>query len=386
MTNLKTIDGKWVLDFSEPIPGEYMKKTIRGKVYTVAKLRRIRATHATKTEAMNHLALLRTKRTMRKMGLEVPEEKKDVLFDAYAEAVLAKQTGLRPNSLAAIRKHLTALLRSSCFKGKVLSAITTAEISRYHAERGVEKPTAANAELWFLKMVLQKAVDEGLLARNPATGVKRYREEKTRLRILTDDEVALLLAAASPRLVPLLRLLLTTGMRPHEAFALYWPFDGWDTDRKLSKAVVALDRKTIFIPRLLAKNHKDREVPLSPELVTMFRGMPKASASGKVFRWKASPKPFTSAVVAAKLKNVTMYTLKHTAASRMIRAGVDIVTVAEILGHSDIKQTIRYCHSDVQSKRDAVAKVSQIYFKDAQVADAPAQTGRDEGRAEGQVS
>jgi len=102
----------------------------------------------------------------------------------------------------------------------------------------------------------------------------------------------------------------------------------------------------------------------------MFHQMPRNPESSKVFPWGECPKAFNEAVRAAKLKGVSMYTLKHSAASRMIKAGVDIVTVAEVLGHQDIKQTIRYCHSDPQSKRDAIAKVSQIYFKDAQVADA----------------
>lgn len=56
-----------------------------------------------------------------------------------------------------------------------------------------------------------------------------------------------------------------------------------------------------------------------------------------------------------------MYTLRHTAASRMIRAGVDIVTVCELPGHADIKTTMIYCHSSAETKREAVARVSRIY-------------------------
>jgi len=56
-----------------------------------------------------------------------------------------------------------------------------------------------------------------------------------------------------------------------------------------------------------------------------------SAESTKVFLWRETPRSFGEAVKAAKLKNVSPYTLKHTAASRMIKAGVDIVTVAEIL-------------------------------------------------------
>jgi len=70
----------------------------------------------------------------------------------------------------------------------------------------------------------------------------------------------------------------------------------------------------------------------------------------------------------------------------MIRAGVDIVTVSEILGHSDIKMTMIYCHSDGQSKREAVEKVSRIYFKSAPAVDAPAATTQQDHQTEGMVN
>ena len=47
----------------------------------------------------------------------------------------------------------------------------------------------------------------------------------------------------------------------------------------------------------------------------------------------------------------------------MIRAGVDIVTVCELLGHADIKTTMIYCHSSAETKREAVARVSRIYAR-----------------------
>ena len=183
---------------------------------------------------------------------------------------------------------------------------------------------SANRELGFLKTILQRAVEWGELSNNPAARVKKFAEQRNRLRILTDDEAARLLDAARPHLRPLLMLLLTTGMRPNEAFALRWAYDGWDTEKKAKSSIVSLKKRVIFIPAALAKNHKDREVPLSNELVALLNAQPR-DASGKVFEMNSAPKSFRAAVHDAELKNVTLYTLKHTAASRMIRAGVDIV-------------------------------------------------------------
>jgi len=81
----------------------------------------------------------------------------------------------------------------------------------------------------------------------------------------------------------------------------------------------------------------------------------------QLIRKDSAPKNFRAVVDDTEPKNVTLYTLKHTAASRMIRAGVDIVTFCELLGHADIKTTMIYCHSSNETKREAVEKLSRIY-------------------------
>jgi integrase len=171
-------------------------------------------------------------------------------------------------------------------------------------------------------------------------------------------------------MAPFLTILLTTAMRPHEVFALHWEHDGWETERDLKVSIISLEKKTIFIPGALAKNHKDREVPLSTELLALFKALPRDPSSLKVFPWNSVPKSFRTAVKAARLKGVDLYTLKHTAASRMIRAGVDLVTVTELIGHADVKTTMIYCHSSAETKREAVEKLSGIYAARKPQADA----------------
>lgn len=47
----------------------------------------------------------------------------------------------------------------------------------------------------------------------------------------------------------------------------------------------------------------------------------------------------------------------------MIEAGVDIVTASKILGHSDIKMTMRYCHPMVETMQRAVDNLGEIFEK-----------------------
>ncbi len=55
----------------------------------------------------------------------------------------------------------------------------------------------------------------------------------------------------------------------------------------------------------------------------------------------------------------------------MIEAGVDLVTVSRILGHSSIQMTMRYCHPSTEIMRDAVEKLAKIYEQTRQKVDSP---------------
>lgn len=54
---------------------------------------------------------------------------------------------------------------------------------------------------------------------------------------------------------------------------------------------------------------------------------------------------------------MTWYTLRHTFASRLVNCGVDVVTVQELLGHSVLTVTMRYTHTHLRAKREAVQQL-----------------------------
>lgn len=60
----------------------------------------------------------------------------------------------------------------------------------------------------------------------------------------------------------------------------------------------------------------------------------------------------------AGISGVTWHTLRHTFASRLVSRGVDIVTVKELLGHSTVTVTMRYAHTNFDSKQEAVQKLA----------------------------
>jgi len=71
---------------------------------------------------------------------------------------------------------------------------------------------------------------------------------------------------------------------------------------------------------------------------------------------------FMSACKKAGIQGLRFHDLRHTAATRMIENGANIVAVSKILGHSDIKITMRYAHPE-DSLKDAVEKLANLITK-----------------------
>ena len=83
----------------------------------------------------------------------------------------------------------------------------------------------------------------------------------------------------------------------------------------------------------------------------------KTSFKGACARAKKNPKDEND----KGIEGLRFHDLRHTAASRMIELGADIVSVKEILGHASIQMTMRYCHPTDESKRRALAKLGEVF-------------------------
>jgi integrase len=244
------------------------------------------------------------------------------------------------------------------------------------------KPATVNSHLVMLKAALEKAVLWKLIPTHPLTDVRPLQADKAgRIRYLSTAEEKHLRAALVARdeerqarrdranvwrrarkypewptltdhLTPIVLLALNTGCRKGEIFALRWP----DVD---------LTGAQLRVRGEAAKSGQTRYVPLNTEALDVLRRWKTSrTATGYVFPGREDDealddvkKSWLPLIRAAGIKGFTFHDLRHTFASRLVVAGVDLNTVRELLGHADIKMTLRYAHLAPEHKAAAVAKL-----------------------------
>jgi len=149
---------------------------------------------------------------------------------------------------------------------------------------------------------------------------------------------------------------LRTGMRKAEIANLQW-------------IQVDLINREIEVVR--TKSGKKRVIPISEDLHQMLRLLrEKKENSDFVFQYvdqktgkrkhlRFFRRSFENACRRAKIGGFTFHDLRHTFASRLVRAGVDLITVKDLLGHFSVRTTERYTHSNQEQKRKAVELLSK---------------------------
>jgi integrase len=193
----------------------------------------------------------------------------------------------------------------------------------------------------------------------PATSVKRFGVTSERTRFLTQDKIKSLLAecekqVTSPWLLPLVTLALNTGMRQGELLKLKW--ENVDMERGSITILQSktLRRKTVAINEPAREALNWLQANRYGNLMFMW---PWGDPIGKVTVYNA----FKKACGAAKSTISASTTWRHAFASHLVMAGVDLVTVKELLGHRTIHMTNRYTHLAQEHKAEAVAKLEDRY-------------------------
>lgn len=226
------------------------------------------------------------------------------------------------------------------FNGKCLDEITVQDVEKYKSDRIKEvKPATINRDLACLKHLYNKAIDWNLTEFNPVKKVRFFKEPPGRVRYLSSEEINRLLTNCPEQLKPVVIVALNTGLRRSEIFNLKWE---------------NIDFRNRILMVEMSKNNEKRAVPINQIVYELLH---KYSRAGEyIFNVSNSRRLFEKAVEDAKIKDFKFHDLRHTFASYLAMSGCNLKTIQELMGHKDIRMTIRYSHLSKEYLKEAIEK------------------------------
>lgn len=246
------------------------------------------------------------------------------------------------------------------------------------------KPDTVNRDIADLKTVLTKAIDWEVIDRSPLERLKQSKVDKTpNVRFLDESEAPALRQALISRdekikegrnkgnkwradrgydllpelskfmfgdhLTPMILLSINTGLRQGELFNLKWEQINYQI-------------RTLTIVGPESKSYQTRHIPLNNEAISVLKDWQAQTnrKNGLIFP-NEDGVPFdnvdtawSNVLKSADIFKFRWHDLRHDFASKLVMAGVDLNTVRELMGHADIKTTLRYAHLAPSHKAKAV--------------------------------
>jgi integrase len=263
----------------------------------------------------------------------------------YQKARLSQETYDREEGI--VRIHLAR------FSGLKLASIRKLDVQRYVTEASAERSTySVSRELTVLKHLFNLAVEWELIPISQAQGVKPPKLPAGRVRYLQPTELRALLEACPDGLRQIVALAVSTGMRRGEIMGLRY----LDVD---------LSNRRILLPQ--TKNGDGRIVYLNEMAAQVFSSVgwnENTKPGDKIFAaWtpQAVTHAFSRLCQRMKIADFRFHDLRHTAASWMRMAGADIHTVAQLLGHKNLRTAARYQHLSPAFLSEAVGKLDAVF-------------------------
>ena len=254
---------------------------------------------------------------------------KETRFPGY------KTSTRRATGAALVRQLLPA------FGSTPLDRITRSQVLRWFDAYSRTAPGGANHALKLLRQILNLAITCGHIETNPARGVKLNRTPAL-TRFLSTDELGRLHEALEARSrkrpgarqqADIIRLLLLTGCRKREILGLRWSEVAGDTlalgDSKTGPRTVPLNAQARRIIERQTRGESAFVFP-SPRNANRPRGP-------EVPLWYSVRRE-------AGIEDVRLHDLRHSFASHAVMNGVPVPVVSRLLGHSNVRMTLRYAH------------------------------------------
>jgi integrase len=244
---------------------------------------------------------------------------------------------------------------------RILGGLPLKDLRRSHAHQFIAKrsrevaPATVNRGLAVLKNMLTFAVEKEHIEVHPLLRFRMLPEEQKALRVMTLEEERKLVEAVAevdPTIGAYVAVLGETGLRKSEGLNLKWG------NVNVQERILAVEE---------TKSGKPRYISLSDFALQWLNSLVRVIGCPHVFvqlekrdRWRDPRGPFKKGRKAAGLEWVGFHDLRHFRATQWVKLGVDLVTVKELLGHSDMQTTMRYAHFAPSHAKRSILQAQRI--------------------------
>lgn len=367
----KRKDGKWLVTFPTGLYTERGKKAYYYRYFN------------SQADAVRELQRLQSEKAM-----GVCHSKSAVKTGDWIETWIEKHKApkLAPSTLTSYRNNFRVHIRP------YVGEIALKDLTTYHIQKTLDSMDGSYS--LFIKVynvihgALEKAVELGMIPKNPCKGVAFPKDDRKDVWALTKEEQQRLIAALDGEYYRVMLLTyLYTGMRAGECIPLQWK------DVDLSKHTIRINKKAILHHDYATHSGKQEiqdfcKTKSSKRTVVITAGLAailaehkeemkrRAAALGlewsedslvfwntrnKIVQYGNLKESLSKIYRKAGIEGATMHTLRHTYATRCFEAGVNIKAISGQLGHANVKTTYNiYVHLFEDTKIKEIDKLAEI--------------------------
>lgn len=288
--------------------------------------------------------------------LENSEIKKDKTFeDAFNQYLSWAKYNLSTSSIRNIKISSKHFLR---YRGNItLSEVDTFLIDNFLVELSKKAPKGYRVYYRTLKAMFQKFVQWDFISKNPFRNIKLPKRQINEKKFFDYDEFISLISKEKNKKLRLLFLFdFFTGLRLSEIVNLKWD------DINFSRNYITVGNETFQ-----TKSRRIRKVPLNSIAIQILEELKIYKGISKYVFSKSNSFPFSSDYISKRFKKLlrtngfdehySFHSIRHSTASNLARLGISLPIIQQILGHSDIKTTMIYTHTNFNDTLTAVQKL-----------------------------
>lgn len=297
---------------------------------------------------------------------------------------LHNSSKIKPSTFQRYEGLYRNYIKNSTIAGNKLVNVKSIQLQKFYNNLSKEgySYSQINTLNTFLKVFFNWCIDNDYILKNPCKKVnikgnknQIINNERKNVEILSEKEIKIIkdyLKASDFELLFLLDL--ATGLRQGELLALDWKHINLEDNtlkvERSVKEVYVYDNEnakhieTIFqTPKTL---NSFRTVPIPSTMINILskiknkKGLLFSDANGNPLKGKNISAKWTKILKECNIPHKKFHSIRHTYASMLLSKGVDIETVAELMGHSAISITQIYLHSSYTSKNKSVNKLNSI--------------------------